>query len=433
MNQKRVSQLLPLVVLALLMAVLLAGGSSAAAGPGGGPGGLEGALAVQEAHTNTLLDHAGVVGVALGLQAGTQPTIRVYVVSEDVTGLPLDLEGIPVETVVTGMFFAYDTTDRHRPAPIGVSVGHPDITAGTIGARVVDNQGNVYLLSNNHVLANSNDANLGDSALQPGPFDGGTDPEDKIGELHDFEPIKFDGSNNTMDAAIASSTTAELDNATLPEGYGVPGTTVVNASFGMAVQKCGRTTECTTGQVEEINVTVDVCYESRGPFCTLVARFVDQIAITPGNFSAGGDSGSLIVTNNSNKNPVGLLFAGSSTHTIANPIGPVLQRFDVSIDGSTGPDPDPTPTPIPTPTPEPGEISLTATGYKVRGQRTVDLVWSGATSTSVDIYRNGNLIATTANDGFYTDSISGRGGGSFTYQVCEAGTNTCSNEAQVNF
>lgn len=78
-------------------------------------------------------------------------------------------------------------------------------------------------------------------------------------------------------------------------------------------------------------------------------------------------------------------------------------------------------------------ISLTATGYKVRGLQKADLEWSGATSTDVDIYRDGSVIATTANDGSYTDNIDQRGGGSYTYKVCEAGTSTCSNEATVTF
>jgi serine protease len=78
-------------------------------------------------------------------------------------------------------------------------------------------------------------------------------------------------------------------------------------------------------------------------------------------------------------------------------------------------------------------ISLTATGYKVRGRQTVDLTWSGATSTNVDVYRDGALLTTTANDGFYTDNIDQVGGGSYTYKVCEAGTSNCSNEATVIF
>src|SRR3989441_5004723 len=86
-----------------------------------------------------------------------------------------------------------DPTKRQRPAPLGFSVGHPLITAGSIGARVADAAGNVFVLSNNHVLANSNDATIGDPALQPGPFDGGTAPADQIGTLAAFNTIDFSG------------------------------------------------------------------------------------------------------------------------------------------------------------------------------------------------------------------------------------------------
>ncbi|MGH7458400.1 MAG: PKD domain-containing protein [Longimicrobiaceae bacterium] len=80
-----------------------------------------------------------------------------------------------------------------------------------------------------------------------------------------------------------------------------------------------------------------------------------------------------------------------------------------------------------------GGISLTATGYKVKGEQHVDLEWSGATSTNVDVYREGAVVATTENDGFYTDATGLHGGGSYTYQICEEGTTTCSNEATATF
>jgi serine protease len=80
-----------------------------------------------------------------------------------------------------------------------------------------------------------------------------------------------------------------------------------------------------------------------------------------------------------------------------------------------------------------GGFSLSASGYKVRGVQHADLSWSGATSTSVDIYRNGSIVTTTANDDAHTDNIGNRGGGSYTYKVCETGTTTCSNEATVTF
>jgi hypothetical protein len=92
-----------------------------------------------------------------------------------------------------------------------------------------------------------------------------------------------------------------------------------------------------------------------------------------------------------------------------------------------------TATPTATPTVTPGQITLTARGYKVHGQHAVDLSWSGASTSNVDVYRNGVVVATTGNDGFYTDSIGGRGHATYTYQVCNAGTNTCSNPATVTF
>lgn len=78
-------------------------------------------------------------------------------------------------------------------------------------------------------------------------------------------------------------------------------------------------------------------------------------------------------------------------------------------------------------------IMLSATGYKVRGVQHADLSWVGASGTNVDVHRNGVVITTTENDGFYTDNIDQRGPGTYEYQVCEAGTSICSNTATVVF
>jgi hypothetical protein len=91
-------------------------------------------------------------------------------------------------------------------------------------------------------------------------------------------------------------------------------------------------------------------------------------------------------------------------------------------------------TPTPTPTPTPGQITLTATGRKSHGTNVADLVWSGANSNSIDIYRNGVMVATVSNTGVYKDFINSHGGNnSYTYKVCEAGTTNCSNEVTVRF
>lgn len=331
----------------LLSLLLLSFGNVAAAPPPDGPPGLERATEVKERHAEALFGVTGVVGVGVGHNGDSNPAVIIFTETPGVRGLPTFLEGVPVVVQVSGRFFAQpkpenpgkppkpeepDLTPRDRwdrPVPIGVSTGHPDVTAGTIGARVTDGS-NVYALSNNHVYANENNANIGDPVLQPGTYDGGMVPDDSIGTLYAFVPISFTDVN-VVDAAIALSSIASLDNTTPPDGYGAPKSTTADASIGMKVLKYGRTTGQTKGRVYAINVTVDVWYDSG------VARFENQIVITPGTFSAGGDSGSLIVVDSKRTNdhlkPVGLLFAGSSRYTIANPIGPVLDAFGVTIDG----------------------------------------------------------------------------------------------------
>ncbi len=299
---------------------------------------------VQERNTVRLMAIDGVEGTAVGLDQATRPVVTVFTENEGVPGIPEKLEGIPVKVVVTGKIYALappegkgkpdkppkeevDPTSRFdRPVPIGVSTGHPAVTAGTIGCRVT-NGTDVFALSNNHVYANENLASLEDAVIQPGTFDGGLSPADDIGTLYAYEDIYFDGSDNTIDAAIALSSTVDLGNATPSGGYGIPKSTTVSAGFGQVVKKYGRTTGLTKGQIWALNVTVDVGYS------TGVARFVGQFGIVPtkGQFSAGGDSGSLIITQKGN--PVGLLFAGGGGWTFANPIDDVLGAFGVTIDG----------------------------------------------------------------------------------------------------
>ena len=317
------------------------------------------AMAAQNRHTRSLMAKGGVVGTATGHGPNGRPAILVLAASADPAGIPQSLDGIPVVVKVTGEIRALgiqhhrsnhgggpggpdggggepsDPTARFpRPVPIGVSTGHPAITAGTIGCRVIAGSA-VYALSNNHVFANTNAASLGDNVIQPGTYDGGSDPADAIGTLFDFYPIALStAASNTMDAAIALSSAANLGRSTPSAGYGTPRSTTRAASVGLKVKKYGRTTGLTKGDVVGINATVNVGYGVG------TARFVDQIIISPGNFSAGGDSGSLIVVNGKGRNkshnnkPVALLFAGSSTITIATPIDAVLARFGVTVDGS---------------------------------------------------------------------------------------------------
>jgi hypothetical protein len=101
---------------------------------------------------------------------------------------------------------------------------------------------------------------------------------------------------------------------------------------------------------------------------------------------------------------------------------------------TVAPSPTPTATATATPTSTPGQITLTGVGRKDHGFDVVDLSWSGATSASVDIYRNGVVIATVpSNPGSYTDNTGQKGRATFTYKVCEAGTQNCSNQITVRF
>lgn len=233
---------------------------------------------------------------------------------------------------------------RIRPAEGGYSVGHFQITAGTIGTCVYDllpgaTTGSApvhgtgippryYILSNNHVLANTNAGQIGDPILQPGPFDGGTDPADRIATLSRWVPMALEPPTprslhrNLVDAAIAQGQFHDLDREIYWTGYVRGWRRKQNISVGMVVQKTGRTTNYTTGRVTAINATVDVGYGGGR-----VGRFVDQIILT--NMSAGGDSGSLILT--LDNVAVGLLYAGSSVATIANQIENVRSLLRVEV------------------------------------------------------------------------------------------------------
>lgn len=227
-----------------------------------------------------------------------------------------------------------------RPTPIGVSTGNEnECSAGTIACRVKDAKGNVYALSNNHVYARTNQAKIGETILQPGLFD--TDytlmySDQVIGLLSDYVPLDFRWrGNNTIDAAIAISSTEDLGTSTPSDGYGTPKSVPVAAYVDQPVQKYGRTTLLTTGYVSGIDATVAVTYDNR------TANFTGQIIVNGEAFIDAGDSGSLLVTydpdqpNQGGRDPVGLLFAGNEDGSvaIANPIQPVLDAFGVTIDG----------------------------------------------------------------------------------------------------
>jgi hypothetical protein len=268
--------------------------------------------------------------------------------------VPKKLGEVKTDVQETGVIRALQGhKDRWRPAPGGVSIGHIDVTAGTLGC-LVTKKGELFILSNNHVLANSNAAQKSDPIIQPGRYDGGT-LDDQIAILEDFIPLNFGTSpptcsmatwvegllnwlakllgsshrvmafqevpaRNLVDAAIARPLSGDLVEKRILE-IGVPKGTR-SATLGTQVKKSGRTTGFTTGRITQIDVTTQVSYGEEQK-----AVFEDQLMA--GAMSQGGDSGSAVL--DEEDYVIGLLFAGSDTTTIINPIQFVLDALNVEI------------------------------------------------------------------------------------------------------
>ena len=198
--------------------------------------------------------------------------------------------------------------------------------SGTLGALVSDGS-TQYVLSNNHVLARSDQATPGDDVSQPGLIDNGCQAATVVADFTVAPPL---GSN--VDAALAQLRPGTMDSTGFIEDIGVPSSTIRNATVGLSVAKSGRTTGFTTGTIGSVNTSVNVQYQKNcGTGKKFVVPYTNQIVINSSSFSAGGDSGSLIVSNDSAHNPVALLYAGSSSTTIGNPIGEVLTKLSAAL------------------------------------------------------------------------------------------------------
>ena len=309
---------------------------------------------------------ANVVGVAEGIKwrngTPTGDPALIVLVSHKVAkdelsskdAVPAKLGGMPTDVLDVGYLFAGGEAaaqdaaaqtlgKRLRPVQGGYSVGHKNITAGTIATCVYDIlpggstnppvhgsgiPARYYILSNNHVLADSNAGAIGDAVLQPGPFDGGTDPADRIATLSRFVPIGLTPAvplalqNNLVDAAIALGQFHDLNREVFWIGDIRGWRRKADVTVGTPVRKTGRTTNFTTGRITAVNATIDVNFGGGR-----VARFREQIVTT--NMSAGGDSGSLVVT--LDNVAIGLLFAGSPTAMIANQIENVRALLRVEV------------------------------------------------------------------------------------------------------
>lgn len=329
----------------------------------------DGVRAAKSLHEADLLSRENVVGVAVGHKVvrGRETDEKCIVVFVDHKmsleevkkrdRVPPSLEGVRTDVVETGRFTALSMveplrvsrTTRIRPAPGGVSIAHFKVTAGTLGVRAVRRGLGPVILSNNHVLANGNEASAGDLILQPGPIDGGR-LEDAIAKLVDFVPIAFterqlgpfgrfmewglspvlarvglalrrlpSDKTNLVDCAIARPLNEDDVSPEILEIGRVAGT--AEPELGLRVRKSGRTTGRTEGRITAMDAVVEVDYGSK------TAMFRQQIVAD--GMSKGGDSGSLVV-DEANR-AIGLLFAGSTSTTLMNPIDAVLKILDLSL------------------------------------------------------------------------------------------------------
>ncbi len=292
--------------------------------------------------------HHNVVGVGIGMKISKgkvteRRCVRFYVerkFAPDAIApeyrLPATLNNVPTDVIETGRFRALPAKTpqgqrRLRPARPGSSVGFQYsgakagyVMAGTFGA-VVSGGGTTYILSNNHVLADENALAIGSAIFQPGLLDHGNPSKDQVARLTRFVTLKA-GTANAVDAAIAEVLAANLLRPAVLPKVALKSAQPIDALEGMKVHKSGRTTGYTTGSVFDVSATVKVEYDLG------MLTFSDQILIRgdKGNFSAAGDSGSLIVDRASGR-ATGLLFAGGPQYTIANHFGDVLTALGVVL------------------------------------------------------------------------------------------------------
>jgi len=315
----------------------------------------------------TLFDYPNVVGFGTGFKATEGRVVarlaRVVLVARKLEPaalraqdfIPLEHDGMPTDVVEVGRLRALQArTDRWRPAPGGVSIGHGDVTAGTLGCIVRDQVGGgPLILSNNHVLANSNAGEEGDPIYQPGRYDGGTEAIARLlrwvpivfteepgecplakgaaaianaaaallGSNHRLQSVRRQAATNLFDAAVARPLSDDLVKEDIL-GLSQPTQLMLVIPLEEELWKSGRTTGLTVGRAHVVDATVDVDYGAGR-----TARFEGQVVAGP--MSQGGDSGSAVL--DTGYRLAGLLFAGSDQATIISPIGPVMAELDLRL------------------------------------------------------------------------------------------------------
>jgi len=241
----------------------------------------------------------------------------------------LSLLSISLATIANADGGAQHQAKQNGPVKMGTSGGSLDdhsnafCCGGTLGALVM-RDGVLHILSNNHVLARSGSASAGENTLQPGLIDSGCNGSNSNVVGHFAGDIVPLGTAN-VDVGLSVATGA-VDASGAILDIGVPSSVPQNATIGLPVMKSGRTTGFTTGSVTATNVSVSIQYQAG---CNKGRKFTISYSnqIATGAMSAGGDSGSVLYSNDGSPNPVGLLYAGSSSTTIYNPVQDVVNAL----------------------------------------------------------------------------------------------------------
>jgi len=313
-------------------------------------------IAVQKDVTPDMMKLPGVLGTAVGLDDAGQTALVIYVDrgaptrDEIIRALPAQLRGVGVEVELTDKFRAYaaHTAKQSPPIQLGTSGGWSYDLAngyccgGTLGSLVQVN-GTQYIMSNYHVFesdivsgGNNIVANTGDPIIQPGLIDVGCNSANAqvVGSLVKLSSLP----NSNVDVSVAqvSSGMVSPDGAILE--IGTISKNTVSAALRQGVKKSGRTSGLTSSSISGLNATISVTYDNECAGGTAFTKtFTGQIVASNRNskFLKGGDSGSLMVENvTTNPRAVGLLYAGSSTSAIANPINAVLQFVGGKLGGT---------------------------------------------------------------------------------------------------
>ncbi len=315
---------------------------------------VRGVTEVQDRHTAELMAIQGVVGTATGLDANGELAVLVLTEHELGAGrLPTTIEGLPVVQEVTGRIRAMDSGAAHKvkqtvPVQMGTSGGwRYDLAngyccGGTLGSLVLKG-GQQYVLSNYHVLeadivsgGNSRVATAGDPVVQPGLIDISCNAAtgQNVATLSGIKSLP----SSNVDAAIAQVVSGMVRTDGSIIDVGTISATTQAAAIGQAVKKSGRTTGLTRSSVTGLNATVSVAYDNEcAGGAAFTKTFTGQIVIKNrgSRFLNGGDSGSLMVQDvTTSPRAIGLLFAGSSSTAIANPIGHVLSFLGASMVGN---------------------------------------------------------------------------------------------------